>query len=258
MIEKVLRSALGAIEQGESFALATVIESRGSSPGKPGHKMIIYADGRQEGTVGGGGLEHQVRDEAVKMISRGEGGMLHYTFDAPTTGEGMVCGGEATVAVEIVQPAARILICGGGHVGQALAAQFSALAYVHSVVDERAEIATEANFPGAGRITCETPPDWIRREGTAGYTHILVLTHDHLLDQKTLAAIAESTFEGYVGLIGSQRKWQKIKAALEKSGLSADWLNTIHCPIGLPIGGNTPAEIAVSIVAEIIQGIHKR
>lgn len=258
MIEKVLRTALGAIERGESFALATVIESRGSSPGKAGHKMIVFADGRQEGTVGGGGLEHQVWDEALKMISKGEGGLLHYTFDAPSTGEGMVCGGEATVAVEVVGPAARILICGGGHVGQALAAQFSALAYVHSVVDGRAEIATEANFPGAGLVACEPPPDWIRREGTTGYSHILVLTHDHSLDQKILAALAESTFDGYIGLIGSQRKWQKIKAALEKDGLSADWLDAIHCPVGLPIGGNSPAEIAVSIVAEIIQGIHKR
>jgi xanthine dehydrogenase accessory factor len=252
----VFQAALDSIERGETFALASVVESEGSSPGKPGHKMIVYPDGRLVGTVGGGGLEHQVIEAAQTMIARGSGGLLNYTFDADTAEEGMICGGRATVAVEVISPSARVLLCGGGHVARALARQFEALGFGHVVADARKDIATRESFPAAGDIVHEDPASWIRAQGLAGFTHVIVLTHDHALDQECLRAIWGTTYSGYVGLIGSARKWSKIRAALSEAGVTTEWLDHVHCPIGLPIGGGTPAEIAVSIVAEIIQEKH--
>lgn len=256
MITNVLRAALAAIERGEGFAMASVIEAEGSSPGKPGHKMIVFGDGRQEGTIGGGGLEHQVREEALAMLDRGTGGVLTYTFDADSPSQGMVCGGRAVVAVEVVNPPARVLLCGAGHVSQALARQFEALGYPYTVADERAELAAPERFPGAAARVHASPASWVRGRDLGGFSHVIVMTHDHALDQAVLEGLAAGNFSGYVGLIGSRRKWATIRAALEGAGIDPTWLDTIHCPIGLPIGGGSPAEIAVSITAQIIQELH--
>ena len=256
MITNVLQAAMAAIERGEGFAMASIIEAEGSSPGKPGHKMIVYGDGRQEGTVGGGALENQVREEALTMLQRGAGGLLTYSFDADSTSDGMVCGGRAVVAVEVVKPPARILLCGAGHVSQALARQFEALGYTYTVVDERAELASAQRFPGAGALVHTSPASWVRGRELDGFSHVIVMTHDHALDQAILEGLAGQSFSAYVGLIGSRRKWATIRKALEDAGIAATWLDAVRCPIGLPIGGGSPAEIAVSITAQIIQELH--
>jgi len=190
MIARIFQAALEAIDRGESFALASVIEAEGSSPGKPGHKMIVYADGRQEGTIGGGALEWKVREQAREMLRRGTGGLLTEAFDADSTEAGMVCGGSVSIAVEVIQPVARILLCGGGHVSQALARQFEALCYRYVVVDERPDLVTESRFPAAGRRVSASPAAWVRGEELAAFSHIIVMTHDHALDQAVLAAVA--------------------------------------------------------------------
>jgi xanthine dehydrogenase accessory factor len=254
MIAEILRSALSAIEAGESFALVTVVAAEGSSPGKPGHKMIVYADGRQEGTAGGGKLEHRVKQEALAMIRRGAGGLLSYSFDPDAPDSiGMLCGGSAQIAVEVVAPKNRVLLCGGGHVAQALARQFRELGIQYGVVDNREDVATAAAFPGAVELVHELPPGVIARGALARYTHVITLTHDHALDRETVLAVSRSGFTGYVGLIGSRRKWEAIREALLEAGVTPEWIESVHCPIGLAIGAHTPAEIAVAIAAEIIQ-----
>ncbi|MCK4303016.1 MAG: XdhC family protein [Candidatus Eisenbacteria sp.] len=257
MIAQILKSALKAVQVGESFAIATVIRAEGSSPGKPGHKMIIYADGRQEGTAGGGQLELRVKQEALEMIRRGCGGVLNYSFDpdAPNS-MGMTCGGSVTIAVEVVLPRMRILLCGAGHVAQALARQFSMLGFGHSVVDAREELALAERFPDAAEIVQEAPPRYIERTGLGRYSHVVVLTHEHALDRETLLAVSRVDFDGYIGMIGSVRKWETTMKALREAGVQQAWIDSVHCPIGLEIGAHTPAEIAVSIVAEILREAH--
>ncbi len=254
MIAEILRSALAAIERGETLAIATIIEAEGSSPGKPGHKMILYPDGRQEGTVGGGMLEVRAKKEILEMIRRGRGGVLTYTFD-PDSPEsiGMLCGGKAILAVEVIVPAARILLCGGGHVAQAFARQCRELGFVHSVVDAREAVVSNERFPEAVEIACERPPDYLQRASLDCFSHVLIFTHDHALDRETLHAVYQKGFEHYIGLIGSSRKWAAIRKALVKAGVAEDWLDRVHCPIGLDIGAHTPVEIAISIAAEIVK-----
>jgi xanthine dehydrogenase accessory factor len=212
MISEIYRTALAAIERGERIAILTVIEARGSSPGKPGQKMLVFADGRQEGTVGGGVLEHRAREAALEMLRRGEGGLLTYALDPDSPDAiGAICGGQAVIAVEIGGPAARILLCGGGHVAHAFARLCGDLGFVYSVVDPREEMLTTDRFPGAAERARLSPAQYIEQGGLDRHTHLIILTHDHNLDRETLLALSRSAYGGYVGLIGSRRKWEEIK-----------------------------------------------
>ena len=216
MSARLFREIYESIEKGEYFAVASVIETEGSSPGKPGHKMLVYPDGHQAGTIGGGKLEAVVRDEMLEMIKKGVGGILSYTFD-PDSPEafGMVCGGKAVIAVEVIAPALKILFCGGGHVAAALASQCGELGYTYSVADGRAELASRERFPGAGDLFHNPPADYIDSADLARYSHIVIFTHDHGLDLNTLRAVARSKFEGYIGLIGSAKKWARFRKELQ-------------------------------------------
>lgn len=251
----ILRAALAALDAGETFALVSVLEVNGSSPASPGQKMIVYPDGRTEGTVGGGGVELRARDEAVAMLTRGRGGVLHLRLDASAPdGIDSLCGGAAVLAVEVAIGGARVLLCGAGHVSYALARILVELDLVHGVVDPRPEQANAERYPHATAVIPEPPPDWIARGGLTGWSHLVILTHGHALDGATLRAAWDAGFAGYIGMIGSRRKWEETRRTLAASGVAEEWLGRVHCPVGLPIGARTPAQIAVSIAAEILQG----
>jgi xanthine dehydrogenase accessory factor len=254
MNAEILRAALGALEAGETFAMVSVLEVDGSSPASLGQKMLVYPDGRTRGTVGGGGVELRARDEAVAMLARGRGGVLHLRLDASAPdGIDSLCGGTAVLAVEVAIGGPRVLLCGAGHVGHALARILMELGLAHGVVDPRPEQASAERYPHAATVTVEAPPDWIARSGLAGWSHLVILTHGHALDGATLRAAWDAGFAGYIGMIGSRRKWEETRRALAASGVAEDWLGRVHCPVGLPIGARTPAQIAVSIAAEILK-----
>lgn len=251
---EVLRTALHALEAGEAFAMVSVLEVDGSSPASPGQKMLVYPDGRTHGTVGGGSVEMRAREEAVAMLARGRGGVLRLRLDASAPGGvDSLCGGTAVLAVEVAVGGPRILLCGAGHVAHALARMFVELGLAHGVVDPRPEQTNAERYPHAATITVEPPPDWIVRNGLAGWSHIVILTHGHALDGATLRAAWDAGFTGYVGMIGSRRKWVETRRELTASGVPEAWLDRVHCPVGLPIGARTPAQIAVSIAAEILK-----
>jgi xanthine dehydrogenase accessory factor len=253
----VLRSALHALETGRSFALVSVLQVDGSSPASPGQKMLVYADGATEGTVGGGGLEQRARAEALAMLARGTGGVLNLALDAAAPGGvDALCGGEAVLAVEIAAAGARVLLCGAGHVARALGRILADLGLAHGVVDARAEQTTRERYPQAAILETTEPPEWIAAGGLAGWAHPVILTHHHALDAATLKAAHRSGFPGYVGMIGSRRKWAETRLRLAADGVPQAWLDQVHCPIGLSIGARSPAEIAVSIAAEIVQTSH--
>lgn len=254
MIADIMRKALEAIDRGESFALITVVKSEGSSPGKPGHKMIVYHDGRQEGTVGGSLVELRAREAALEMIARGEGGLLEFELDADKP-EGLdaVCGGRMTLVVEVVDPGTHILLCGGGHVSLSVAHLCAELGFRHTIADGRPEWAGADRFPHAADLAIQAPHDFIREAGIDRYSHIIIFTHDHHLDREALLAVFRAGFSGYTGMIGSKRKWAQIRAGLAEQGVSEEELDRVHCPVGLDIGARTPAEIAVAIMAEIIK-----
>ncbi len=254
MSTEIYQAIIDAIDAGAAFAVASVIESKGSSPGKPGHKMMLFADSRQIGTIGGGTLELKVKEEMLGMIASGQGGILNYSFDSDSLeSSGMVCGGQATIAVEVTSPTVRLLFCGGGHVAFSTAAQCRQLGYAYSVVDAREGLVSDSRYPEAARIMIESPVDYVARADLANYSHILIFTHEHSLDLNILRTVHKTDFTGYIGLIGSKKKWALFQNSLLEEGVTREWLNAVHCPIGLEIHADTPAEIALSIAAEIVK-----
>ena len=254
MSREMFHAALNALDRGESFALVSVIEIEGSSPGKPGQKMIVYPGGRQEGTVGGGRLEIEASRAALDHLARGKGGFLRLVLDPDADDSiGAVCGGTATLAIEVFPARSRVLLCGAGHVARAVARQFAILGLAYAVVDQRPDAAVREEFPDAAEILVEPPSRYLERGDLASFTHIVILTHSHKIDQEALRAVHKRGYAGYVGMIGSRRKWAEVRSALIEQGVPAEWCGQVHCPIGIEIGARTPAEIAVSIAAEILQ-----
>ncbi len=254
MSQDILRAALDALERGEAFAMITVLEVEGSAPASPGQRMLVFADGREQGTVGGGALERSAAEEAHQRLATGRSGVVTLELDPDTPGSiGSLCGGRAQLAVEVFAPSIHLLLCGAGHVSRAFAALCALLGWKHSVVDARPEQNAAERFPRAAARYGQDPAAFLAEASLEGFTHLLIFTHDHALDREALSAAVRSGFTGYVGLIGSARKWAETRRDLEAQGVPPIWLDAVRCPVGLPIGSRTPEEIAVAIAAEIIQ-----
>ncbi|MFQ6100729.1 MAG: XdhC family protein [Anaerolineae bacterium] len=249
--ELVYEAALEAIRRGESAAMATVIGARGSTPRNTTAKMLIYADGRTVGTVGGGGVEARVIEEAKAAIAEGRPRELDYSLVDEKRGDPGICGGNMRVFVEVLTPRPTLLIIGGGHIGQAVAELGAFLGYRIAVVDERPEMVTPERFPWAEMRLTGDPAQQVVDFPLTEHTYVVMVTPHHTLDEKVLALLADRP-RAYVGLIGSSRRSALTFERAREAGVSEDFLERIHTPIGLDIGAETPREIAVSILAEII------
>jgi xanthine dehydrogenase accessory factor len=236
-------------DEGRGFVLATVVEVAGSTPQKPGAKMLVVEDGSLIGTVGGGAIELQIVDAARALLGSAE---QHRTLDTQLTHElGMCCGGRMKVFLEKHGRAAELYLFGGGHVGQALCRLAAEVGFRVTVVDERPRWAERARFPAAHQVLLEDPVEVARRLPLGPQSYLCIATHDHALDQAILEAVLRKP-AAYHGVIGSRRKAERFKARLRAAGFGEEELARVRSPMGLPIHALTPAEIAVSIVAELI------
>jgi len=249
--ESVYEAALEAVRQGDSAALATVIEAQGSTPRGACAKMLVYADGRTVGTVGGGGVESRVIEAAKEAIAAGEARELQYRLVDEERGDPGICGGDMRIFVEPLVPRPRVLIIGAGHVGQAVAELADFLGYRIAVLDERPELVTADRFPWAGTLLAGDVAEEMKDFALDEHTYVVMVTPHHSLDEKILAAVGDRPV-GYLGLIGSRRRTAHTFERALKAGVPEEILEQVHTPIGLDIGAETPREIAVSIVAEII------
>jgi|Deesub1362A_J573_1020465.scaffolds.fasta_scaffold02307_3 xanthine dehydrogenase accessory factor len=237
--------------QGRSFAVATVIRARGSTPRRAGARMLIFPDGSQEGTIGGGEFENRVISEALDALARGRHKTLHYRFADPEQGDPGVCGGEVDVYIEPVQPPPKLVIFGAGHVGKAVAHLGAWLGFQVVVADDRSDFATPDQVPQAARhITCllSRLPEEV---GLDERTYVVLTTRNVAIDVEGLPALLQTPVP-YIGVIGSRRRWETTLAELEEKGVSAGALERVSSPVGLEINAETPEEIAVSILGEII------
>lgn len=241
-------------EQGAAFAVCVVARATGSVPGKVGSAMIVRADGAMEGTVGGAGLEERVRKAALDALDARKGTLLKYDL-ANWKPEGLdsVCGGTVEVAIDVVNPPPHLLLFGGGHCAKALTEICDALGWRYTVVDERAAFASAERFPrAAGTAGGVDPAGWAAREELSRYTHCYLLGHSHHVDTAILLA-ALPRFAGTFGVIGSKAKRVSMFERARKAGLDDALLARVKCPIGIDIGAEAPAEIAVAVAAEIIR-----
>jgi xanthine dehydrogenase accessory factor len=347
LMHNVLNELTGALEQGRSCVACTLVETRGSTPQKAGAAMLVFADGGQVGTLGGGCVEAEVRQRALRVLGDPAAAPEIFTFNLDDDygwDDGLICGGRMTVlahplcpasptasmtyfrryrelieqgrgfveavaigvaselppgtrflfdaggmrvaALPSVEPTAelrhglpdlarrprpsvqrgvaylpvaertRLLIVGGGHVGQAVAELAARVDFDIWVLDDRERYANSERFPAAQRILVGdiglALKAMIAESAITPATYCLIVTRGHNHDEEALCHLAP-TPAAYVGMIGSRRKIKLIFEDLAARGVSPEALQRVHAPLGLPIGSQTVPEIAVSIGAELIQ-----
>ena len=243
---------LGELEQsGQPAVLATIIRARGSTPRHAGSKMLILPDGRVEGTIGGGEMESRVMAEARAALADGQPRIMHYSLVDPKAGDPGVCGGEVEIFVEPLFSAPTVLVVGAGHVGRAVAHLAKWLGFRVAVADDRPDFANAESAPGADAYLSVPLAELPKQLEIRPDTYIVLSTRNMGIDVEGLPALLE-TPAGYIGVIGSRRRWASAMQALEAKGVSRENLARVHSPMGLELNAETPEEIAVSILAEII------
>jgi xanthine dehydrogenase accessory factor len=229
----------------------TVIRAQGSTPQRAGAKMLVFADGRIVGTIGGGCYENDAIGRARLALADGRPAVVHYELTDDFAQEnGLICGGRMDVHIDPLEPDPHLYVLGAGHVGFHLARMAASAGFRLHVIDDRVKFANEERFPGA-EVIVEPIPDWLHRVELPASAYVVVVTRGHQHDLDAMRALAARELR-YLGLIGSRAKVARIYEALVAEGMPAECLERVHAPIGLDIGAVTPAEIAVSILAQLI------
>jgi len=244
----VFAAAAEAWRTGRPAALATVILAGGSTPRSSGAKMLVYADGAIVGTIGGGALEHAAIVEARAAIASGRTARIavHLTQDL-----GMCCGGQMEVFVEPLQVRVPLVVFGAGHVAHATAPMLCALDFDVTIVDDRDELALPERFPGC-QVHCTDPLAFAEALPPDTARHLLVVTHDHRMDQDLVEVLLPRDFT-WLGMIGSRAKVARFLVRYRAAGMDPALFPRLNAPVGLDLGAETPAEIGVAIAAELVQ-----
>jgi len=251
-MREVLEAALGAEAAGEPAALVTVVSTRGSTPQKAGARMLVHADGRIVGTIGGGCLEAEMTRRARQAIVDRRAELASYDLTPAEAGEdGLVCGGRMQVFIEPIEGTPVLCLFGAGHVAQPLSRMARACGFRVEVADDRAKFANAERFPDADLLVVDDFPSAAARMTLGPNTFAVVVTRGHQGDAVALESALKHDLR-FIGLLGSRTKIVHIFAALAEKGVASERLATVHAPLGLEIGAQTPEEIAVSILAEMI------
>ncbi len=256
MDRKTAREAVRLLDRHRAFVRAVVVRAVGSVPGKLGATLLVRDDGTTVGTVGGAALEEEVKRAAAAALERHRGDLLHFDLAAwKKGGLASLCGGSVDIALEYVAPRPNVLLWGGGHVAEAVARLLPPLEIDHAVADDRADYLGRERFPDADRRELVSAEELFDAFDPTEFTHLLVLGYDARKDTEVLFRAA-TRFPNTIGLIASAPKREHMFAALRERGISREALARVRSPVGIGIGAESPAEIAVSIVAEIVRDLH--
>ena len=256
MNREVFAAVADALDRGEPAALVTIVSATGSTPQRIGAKMLVFADGRMIGTIGGGCYENDAFWKAREAIADRKPRLVHYELSDDFAQEtGLICGGQMDVYIEPIEPSPELYVVGAGHVGFHLARLAHDVGFRVHVIDDREKFANSERFPNAVEIVVDDIPLWIARATIPAHAYAVIVTRGHTNDLEALRALAPRELR-YLGLIGSRAKVARIYDALVADQTPANLLTRVHAPIGLDIGAVTPQEIAVSILAELIAVKH--
>jgi xanthine dehydrogenase accessory factor len=248
--EAVYEATLEAIRQNQPACVLTVIEARGSTPREVGAKMLLRADGSTVGTIGGGALEASAIADAEAALNDGISRVTEYSLRGREQDLG-VCGGTAKVFIEVLRLKPTLLIAGGGHVAQPLAQFGHLLGFRTVVVDDRPDFVERARFPHADELVVTPFESLLEKVAITPQTFVAIVTHGHQFDTVVLRQVVTSA-AAYIGMIGSRKKVRTVFEQLLSEGVPKEKLAQVYAPVGLRTRGQTPAEIALSIMAEIV------
>ena len=256
MNQEVFAALASALEAGEPVALVTITGSTGSTPQRVGAKMLVYADGRTVGTIGGGCYENEAFWKAREAIdSRKPVNMSFELNDDFAQETGLVCGGQMDVFIEPVEASPELFVFGAGHVGHFVGKMAHEVGFRVHVIDDREKFANTERFGPGIDVIVDDIPTWLDKHSLPALAYAVVVTRGHRHDLETMRGLLRTPLR-YLGLIGSKAKVKRIFDMLREEGVTPDTLRPVHAPIGLDIGAITPQEIAVSIVAELIAVKH--
>lgn len=242
------------IDKQESAVLCVLVKTKGSTPRLSGSKMLVFPDGRISGTIGGGEMEHRVVKEALAALDDGKTRMLSYKMTDPKQGDPGVCGGQLEVYLEPILPQKTIVVLGAGHVGKAVARLAKWLGFHVIVSDDRPDFAVPDVIPDADRYHTGNITDLVESHKIHERTYFVLTTRGVDVDTEILPDILH-TPAAYIGVIGSRRRWETTRKKLIEVGISNKEISRINSPMGLELNAETPEEIAVSIMAQIIMQI---
>jgi xanthine dehydrogenase accessory factor len=242
-------------KQRKTFCIVTVVESQGATPRKAGARGLFFPDGSLEGTVGGGNIEVEATNIALEVLKSGKPLLKKFQLDQLEVG-GMICGGSMNLFFEPVLPDRVLTIFGGGHVGRAVARVAHEAGWRVRVVDEREDVLDPQFFPAQAEIICENYLKYINDKNFGPNDWLVIVTPKHGNDEQVLEAVIHQP-AAYIGMMGSPQKVKEVMDNLKGKGISEDILSKAHAPIGLNIGTETPGEIAISIVAEMLAVLYR-
>jgi len=247
----LIRGLLAAVEAGEAVVLATVIDTSRSVPRHAGSKMLVRRDGTTAGSVGGGEMEARVIRESLGALLDGRPRLVHYDLLDPRNGDPGVCGGEVHLYLEPYMPNPTVFVIGCGHVGKAVTDLAHWLGYRVVAYDDRSDAITEEALPHADVRLTGAVADALAACPITDETHVIVVTRNMGLDLELVPQLLATPARS-IGVMGSQRRWATTRAELVNRGLAAEQLDRVLSPIGVELNAETPEEIAVSILAEVV------
>jgi len=253
-MQDLLKTALKASHEGQSYAFATVIDSTKGTPQKAGAKMIVLEDGTLLGTIGGGKYEKIAQEICLKSIKTKKPKII--TFDLAPKKSTFLCGGQVKIFIEPFCGQKHLIICGAGHIALPLSIFGKLLNYKVTIIDNRKEFANKKRFPHADTVLVGPHAKKLAKMRIDQNSLIVITTQGHKYDFDCLSTVIKSKAK-YIGVISSKTKRREFLKKLETAKVAQKFLNRISIPVGLDIGAQTPEEIAVSIMAEIVAAINK-
>ena len=245
------------LSKGKVIALCIIVEKKGSGPRSIGTKMLVLSNGDVYGTIGGGSFERLVVKDALKAINEGKSKLVKYLLrrtriSQDTKLTGLECGGEVSVFINVITPTPKLIIVGAGHIGKPLADLAHMLGFKIIIIDSNKELASRKRFPYADKIIIDRIDKALEKSNITSHD-LLAIVYGSVEEDYIALKKALELKPRYIGLLGSKYKIEKFKDRLMREGIDlSKFKGVIYAPIGLDIGAETPEEIAISIIAEII------
>lgn len=253
--QEIVQRLNEALDKGESAVLCSLIFKEGSGPRDPGAKMLVTADGKATGTIGGGGMERLLIGKALEVMALGKPRTYHFAMGIPAR-EGMIpvdskCGGEVKIFMDPIKPDPRLVIMGSGWIAQAVARYATECNFEVIVVDD-ADSARADWFPVEATIISDKYPESLEKVEIRRSDYVAMLHGETGFELAGLRHAVKAK-PAYIGLLGSGNKRKEHVKQLKSEGFDAEIVEIIKGPIGHDISAETPEEIGISIVAELIQ-----